>query len=327
MSNSRIIQMREALNEALREEMKKDQTIILLGEEIGANWNGAFKVTKDLQAEFGSERVRDTPISENAIIGCGVGLALTGFRPVCEIMFGDLITLAMDQIVNQAAKMRYMFGGQAKVPIVIRTPWGAGGSYAAHHSSSYEAWFLHVPGLRIAIPSTPYDAKGLLKTAIRMDDPVLFFEQKVLYNLKGEVPEEEYTIPFGVADIKREGEDITIIATSRMVHLALEAATILKKEGISAEVIDPRTINPLDEETLIKSVQKTSRVIIVHEASDRGGISGEILKVIVKGAFYYLDAPPITIAGKNTHLAFAPVLEKFHSPTTQDIVKAAKEIV
>ncbi|MFX0102408.1 MAG: alpha-ketoacid dehydrogenase subunit beta [Candidatus Hodarchaeota archaeon] len=327
MTESRVIQMRDALNEALREEMQRDPTVILLGEDIGKNWNGAFKVTKGLELEFGPERVRDTPISENAIIGCGVGLAMTGFRPVCEIMFGDLITLAMDQIVNQAAKMRYMFGGKAKVPIVIRTPWGAGGSYAAHHSSSYEAWFMHVPGLRIAIPSTPYDAKGLLKTAIRLDDPVMFFEQKFLYNTKQEVPAEEYTVPFGVADIKRKGDDVTIVATAKMVVYSLEAAKILEKEGISVEVVDPRTLNPLDEKAIVNSVKKTSRLVVVHEASNRGGISGELIKVAINGAFYHLDAPPITVGGKDCHLAFSPVLEKFHCPTVNDIVTAVRSIV
>ncbi|MHA1370808.1 MAG: alpha-ketoacid dehydrogenase subunit beta [Promethearchaeota archaeon] len=327
MGEERIISMRDALNEALREEMSRDPTVILFGEDIGSNWNGAFKVTRDLQKEFGPERVRDTPISENAIIGCGVGLAMTGFRPVCEIMFGDLITLAMDQIVNQAAKMRYMFGGQISVPIVIRTPWGAGGSYAAHHSSSYEAWFMHVPGLRIAVPSTPYDGKGLLKTAIRLNDPVLFFEQKFLYNTKGNVPKEEYTIPFGKADVKREGDDVTIVATSKMVLLSLEAADMLQKESISVEVIDPRTLNPLDEKTIIESVKKTSRLVVVHEAADRGGISGEIIKVVINGAFYYLDAPPTTIAGKNCHLPFSPVLERYHAPNVQDIVDGVRAIM
>ncbi|MBD3186887.1 alpha-ketoacid dehydrogenase subunit beta [Candidatus Bathyarchaeota archaeon] len=323
----KMMQYREALNEALREEMHRDERIVLLGEDIGRHWNGAFKVTKGLAVEFGEHRVRDTPISENAIIGCGVGLAMTGFRPVCEIMFGDLITLAMDQIVNQAAKMRYMFGGQAKVPIVIRTPWGAGGSYAAHHSSSYEAWFMHVPGLRIAMPSTPADAKGLLKTAIRSDDPVMFFEQKFLYNTKGEVPEGEHLVPFGMADIKREGDDVTIIATAKMVVLALEAAELLARENVDVEVIDPRTLNPLDEQAIIDSVKKTGRLVIVHEASDRGGISGELLKVAMRGAFYYMDAHPITVAGKNCHLAFSPVLEKAHSPSTADIVAAVHQLV
>ncbi|HME54328.1 MAG TPA: alpha-ketoacid dehydrogenase subunit beta [Candidatus Lokiarchaeia archaeon] len=327
MAEERIITYRDALNEALREEMRRDPTIILLGEDIGKYWNGAFKVTGGLADEFGEERVRDTPISENAIVGCGVGLALTGFRPVCEIMFGDLITLAMDQIVNQAAKSRFMFGGQSSVPLIVRTPFGAGGSYAGHHSSSYEAWFMHVPGLRIAVPSTPYDAKGLLKTALRMKDPVMFFEQKFLYNSKGHVPEEEYTVPFGKADVKRQGDDVTIVATSKMVLTALEAAQALEKDGISVEVVDPRTLNPLDEDTIVKSVQKTSRLVVVHESADRGGISGEIIKVAIKGAFYYLDAPPVTVAGKNCHLAFAPVLEQFGSPSVNDIIDAVKGIV
>lgn len=327
MGEQRVITVRDALNEALREEMRRDPTVVLLGEDIGKYWNGAFKVTSKLAEEFGEERVRDTPISENAIIGCGVGLAMTGFRPVCEIMFGDLITLAMDQIVNQAAKMRYMFGGQTAVPLVVRTPWGAGGSYAAHHSSSYEAWFMHVPGLRIAMPSTPHDFKGLLKTAIRMDDPVMFFEQKFLYNTKGPVPDGEYTVPFGVADVKREGDDVTIVATSKMVLLALEAAGLLASEGVSVEVVDPRTLNPLDENAIARSVRKTGRLVVVHEAAERGGISGEIVKVAIKHAFYHLDAPPVTVGGKNCHLAFSPALEQFGSPTTGEIVAAVRGLV
>ncbi|MHA1683055.1 MAG: alpha-ketoacid dehydrogenase subunit beta [Promethearchaeota archaeon] len=327
MVEEREIQYREALNEALDEEMARDPNVVLIGEDIGKHWNGAFKVTKGLADKYGDDRVRDTPISENAIIGCGVGLAMTGFRPVCEIMFGDLITLAMDQIVNQAAKMRFMFGGSLKVPLVVRTPWGAGGSYAAHHSSSYEAWFMHIPGLRIAVPSTPYDAKGLMKSAIRMDDPVMFFEQKFLYNTKGHVPREEYTIPFGVGEIKREGDDVTVVATSKMVLLALEAAADLKAEGVSVEVVDPRTLNPLDKDLIIKSVRKTGRLVVVHEASNTGGISGEIIKVAMDGAFYHMDAKPVTVAGKDCHLAFSPVLEQAHSPNTADIIAAIQEII
>ncbi|GAB4305611.1 MAG: alpha-ketoacid dehydrogenase subunit beta [Promethearchaeota archaeon] len=321
----RVLAGNEALNEALREEMERDENVVLLGEDIGVNWEGAFKVTKGLQALFGPERVRDTPISENAIVGCAVGAALTGLRPVAEIMFGDLVTLAMDQIVNQAAKIRYMFGGLASVPLVVRTPFGAGGSYAGHHSSSLEAWFIHVPGLVVMQPSTPYDMKGMLKTAIRLDDPVVFLEQKFCYRQKGPVPEEEYLVPVGKADVKREGEDVTVVATSFMVYRALEAAEVLEKRGISCEVVDPRTLLPLDVDAIVESVKKTGRAVIVHEACDFGGISGEITKQIVKHAFWYLDQPVVTVAGTNTPVPFAPVLENFTRPSTEQVVEAISQ--
>ena len=275
----REISYRDALREALREEMQRDPTVFLLGEDIGRYWGGAFKVTKGLAEEFGDERVRDTPISESAIIGAAVGAAITGMRPVAEIMFGDLTTLAMDQIVNQAAKIRYMFGGQAKVPLVIRTPFGGGVNIAAHHSQCLEALFMHIPGLQVAVPSTPYDAKGLLKTAIRNDNPVIFCEHKLLYPITGPVPEEEYTLPFGEANIKREGSDVTIIATLYMVHKALNAAEKLEEEGISAEVVDPRTLVPLDKETIINSVKKTGRVVIVTEDCRTAGVSLSLIHI------------------------------------------------
>ncbi|MFX0063053.1 MAG: alpha-ketoacid dehydrogenase subunit beta [Candidatus Hermodarchaeota archaeon] len=322
----RELKVVEALNEALHEEMERDPTVIILGEDIGPRWQGAFKVTKNLAEKFGEERVRDTPISENAIIGCGVGAAITGLRPVCEIMFGDLLTLAMDQIVNQAAKIRYMFGGKIKVPIVIRTPFGAGGSYAGHHSSSYEAWFINVPGLKVVQPSTPYDAKGLLKTAIRDDNPVMFFENKFVYQISGPVPEEEYTIPFGQADIKRGGEDVTVIATSLMVHRSLRAAEELEKQGISVEIIDPRTLVPLDTKTITDSVKKTGRAVIVHEACDFGGVSGEITKTIINDAFWYLDTPIKTIGGKNSPIPFSPGLEEYVIPSEMEIAQGILEI-
>src|SRR4030066_691274 len=261
----RNVTYREALREALREEMKRDPSVFLLGEDIGRFWGGAFKVTEGLAEEFGDERVRDTPISESTIIGTGVGAAITGMRPVAEIMFGDLTALAMDQIANQAAKIRYMFGGQAKCPLVISTPFGAGVNIASHHSQSLEAWFMHVPGLFVAIPSTPQDAKGLLKTAIRGNNTVFFCEHKLLYPVEEEVPEEEYTIPFGVADVKKQGSDVTIVATSYMVHKALNAAEALQKEGLSVEVIDPRTLTPLDKPAIVKSVKKTGRIVIISE--------------------------------------------------------------
>lgn len=316
----------QALNEALQEEMLRDESVVLLGEDIGKYWQGAFKVTRGLEEQFGSERVRDTPISENAIIGCAVGAAMTGLRPVAEIMFGDLIALAMDQLCNQAAKLRYMSGGQVKIPIVVRTPFGAGGSYASHHSQSLEAWFVHVPGLKVVQPSNAYDAKGLLKSAIRDDNPVVFCEHKFVYGLKGKIPEEEYTVPIGEASVMREGSDVTIIATSLMVTRAVNAASELEEEGISCEVVDPRTLRPLDEETLCRSAQKTGRVLIVHEACDTGGVSGEITKALVRGAFYHLDGIKI-LAGKDAPIPFAPVMEKWVAPDEERIKNAVKEIV
>jgi len=325
--NVRKISYREALREALREEMRRDPTVFLLGEDIGRYWGGAFKVTDGLAEEFGDERVRDTPISESAIIGTAVGAAITGMRPVAEIMFGDLTALAMDQIANQAAKARYMFGGQVKVPLVIRTPFGAGVNIAAHHSQSLEAWFMHVPGLYVAVPSTPHDAKGLLKTAIRGNNPVFFCEHKLLYPIEGEVPEEEYTIPFGMADTKREGADITIVATLYMVHKALNAAEELEGEGISAEVVDPRTLTPLDKQAVIKSVKKTGRVVIVSEDCKTAGVSAEIAALVAEEALDYLDAPIKRVAEPDTPIPFSPPLEQYAIPDEKAVIKAVKEVV
>jgi pyruvate dehydrogenase E1 component beta subunit len=322
----RKITYRDALREALREEMRKDPSVFLLGEDIGRYWGGAFKVTDGLAEEFGDERVRDTPISESAIIGTAVGAAITGMRPVAEIMFGDLTALAMDQIANQAAKIRYMFGGQVKCPLVIRTPFGAGVNIASHHSQSLEAWFMHVPGLHVAVPSTPYDAKGLLKTAIQGSNPVFFCEHKLLYPIEGEVPEEEYTIPFGVADVKREGADVTIVATLYMVHKALNAAKELEKEGISVEVIDPRTLAPLDKQAIIKSVKKTGRIVIVSEDCKTAGVSAEIAAVIAEEALDFLDAPIKRLAEPDTPIPFSPPLEQYVIPNEKTIIKAVKEI-
>ncbi|MCW3985602.1 MAG: alpha-ketoacid dehydrogenase subunit beta [Candidatus Bathyarchaeota archaeon] len=322
----REITYRDSLREALLEEMQRDKTVFLLGEDIGRYWEGAFKVTKDLAKKFGDERVRDTPISESAIIGAAVGAAITGMRPVAEIMFGDLTTLAMDQIANQAAKIRYMFGGQAKVPLVIRTPFGGGVNIAAHHSQSLEAWFMHVPGLFVAVPSTPYDAKGLLKTAIRGDNPVVFCEHKLLYPIKGLIPEEDYTIPFGTADIKREGEDVTVVATMFMVHKALEAAKTLEKEGLSIEVVDPRTLVPLDKEVIISSVKKTGRLVIVSEDCKTAGVTAEIAAVVAEEAIDYLDAPIKRVAEPDTPIPFSPPLEKYVIPDEKTIIKAVKKI-
>jgi pyruvate dehydrogenase E1 component beta subunit len=307
--------------------MRRDPTVFLLGEDIGRYWKGAFKVTKGLAEEFGDERVRDTPISENAIIGVAAGAAITGMKPIAEIMFGDLSALAMDQIANQVAKMRYMFGGQAHVPVVIRMPFGAGVNVAAHHSQSLEAWFMHVPGLKIAIPSTPYDAKGLLKTAIREVDPVMFFEHKLLYPIEGEVPEDEYTIPLGIADVKREGNDVTIVATLYMVHKALSAAKTLQKDGIEAEVVDPRTLLPLDKQTIIKSVRKTGRLIIVTEDCKTAGVSAEIAAMVAEEALDYLDAPIKRVATADTPIPFSPPLEQFVLPNEDRIIKAVKETI
>lgn len=317
---------KEALREALREEMRRDPTVFILGEDVGKYWGGAFKVTEGLAEEFGEERVKDTPISESAIVGAGVGAAITGMRPVAEIMFGDLTALAMDQIANQAAKIRYMFGGQAKVPLVIRTPFGAGVNIAAHHSQSLEAWFMHIPGLHVAVPSTPYDAKGLLKTAIRGDNPVFFCEHKLLYPMEGVVPEKEYTIPFGKADVKREGSDVTVVATLYMVHKALEAAGELEEENISVEVVDPRTLTPLDKETIINSVRKTGRLVVVSEDCKTAGVSAEIAATVAEEAIDYLDAPIKRVAEPDTPIPFSPTLEQYVLPDEKAIVEAVKEI-
>jgi len=323
----RKITYRDALREALREEMLRDDSVFLIGEDIGRYWHGAFKVTNGLAEEFGDERVRDTPISESAIIGVATGAAITGMRPVAEIMFGDLSALAMDQIANQAAKLRYMFGGQTKVPLVIRMPFGAGVNIASHHSQSLEAWFMHVPGLKVAMPSTPYDAKGLLKTSIRDDNPVMFLEHKLLYPIEGPVPEEEYTIPLGAADVKREGEDVTVVATLYMVHKALAAAEELIEEGIEVEVVDPRTLVPLDKRVIIDSVKKTGRIVIVTEDCKTAGVSAEIAAVVAEEALYYLDAPIKRVAEPDTPIPFSPSLEQFVIPNEKTIIKAIKEVV
>ncbi len=323
----RQITVKQALQEALREEMRRDSTVFLLGEDIGKYWGGAFKVTEGLAEEFGEDRVRDTPISESAIIGAAVGAAVTGMRPVAEVMFGDLTALAMDQIANQAAKIRYMFGGQISAPLVIRTPFGAGVNIASHHSQSLEAWFMHVPGLYVAVPSTPFDAKGLLKTAIRGENPVFFCEHKLLYGVKGEVPEEEYTIPFGAAEVRKEGEDVTVVATLYMVHKALSAARELEKEGLSVEVIDPRTLTPLDKKTILNSVKKTGRIVIVTEDCKTAGVSAEIAAVVAEQALDYLDAPIKRVAEPDTPIPFSPTLEKHVIPDETSIISAIKSVV
>lgn len=317
----------EAVREALRQEMIRDDSVFLIGEDVG-RYGGAFGVSYGLVDEFGEDRVRDTPISEAGIMGAATGAALMGMRPVAEIMFMDFTTIAMDQLVNQAAKLRFMFGGKAKVPLVLRTPGGSGTGAAAHHSQSLEAWFVHVPGLKVVMPSTPYDAKGLLVASIRDDNPVIFVEHKLLYKTKGPVPEEEYTIPLGTADVKRTGRDLTIVATSIMVPRVLEAAETLAGEGIDVEVVDPRTLKPLDEETIFRSVIKTGRVLIAHEACKTGGAGAEIAARIVESeAFDYLDAPIKRLAGLDIPVPYNRNLERRMVPQVEDIVAAARELV
>ncbi|MBC7321979.1 MAG: alpha-ketoacid dehydrogenase subunit beta [Acetomicrobium sp.] len=322
----RKLTMRAAINEALRQEMRRDSNVYVIGEDVGV-FGGCFGVTAGLIDEFGPKRVIDTPITESAIIGNALGAAATGLRPVAEIMFMDFVGVTMDQIYNQAAKMRYMFGGKAKIPMVIRTACGAGGSAAAQHSQSLEAWFMHVPGLKVVAPSTAYDAKGLLISAIRDDNPVIFVEHKFIYDVEGEVPEEIYTVPLGKADVKREGSDVTVVATMAMVHRALEAAEELSKEGISVEVIDPRTLQPLDNETIINSIKKTHKVVIVHEAVKFAGPGAEIAAMIAEEAFDYLDAPIKRVAAPFTPVPFSPVLEQEYIPSKKKIIAAVREAV
>lgn len=320
----RNITYAEAVREAMIQEIKADEKVYILGEDIGI-YGGAFGVTNGMEEELGADKVISTPISEIAITGVAVGSALTGMRPILELQFSDFITCAMDQIVNQAAKLRYMNGGKGSIPIVIRTPAGSGAGFAAQHSQSLEAWVAHVPGLKVVQPSTPYDAKGLFKAALDDNNPVIFLEHKLLYGMKGEVPEESYSIPLGKADIKREGTDITIVATSIMVHRALKAAEELGKEGISAEVIDPCTIVPLDIDTIVESVKKTNRALIVYEAVQRGGYGAEIASLINESdAFDYLDAPVTRLGGKAVPIPYNMNLEKKAVPQVEDIIKAVK---
>lgn len=325
-SNGREITFAQAINEALAEEMRRDASVFIIGEDV-AEAGTPFKVLSGLAAEFGTERVIDSPISEAGIAGLGVGAAMTGMRPVVDIMFGDFVTLTMDQLTNQAAKIHYMSGGKLKVPMVMRTTLGATRRSAAQHSQSLHAWFSHVPGLKVAVPSTPYDAKGLLKTAIRDDNPVVFFEDKLMYQVKGLVPEGEYNIPFGVADIKRAGTDITIVATSSMVYVALEAGKLLEEVGISAEIIDVRTTVPLDKRTLIESAKKTSRAIVVDEGYERYGVTAELASVIADGAFYHLDAPVKRLGAMDVPVPFSPVLEDLTVPTPTSVAEMAKSLL
>jgi pyruvate dehydrogenase E1 component beta subunit len=325
--STRKLTFAQAIREALDEEMAHNPKLVVMGEDVGA-WGGVFRTTEGLFDKYGPDRVIDTPLSEEGFVGLAVGAAMTGMHPVPEIMFGDFITLAMDQIVNQAAKMRYMTGGQVQVPITIRTTMGGGRSSGAQHSQSWHTWFAHVPGLKVVVPSTPYDAKGLLKTALRDSNPVVFFEDKVMYTkVKGAVPEDEYTIPFGKADIKREGTDVTLIAMSRMVHTSMAAAEQLAKEGISAEVIDPRTLTPLDEDTLIKSVCKTGGAVIIDEGYQRFGITAELASVITYGAFDFLDAPVERIGAMDVPIPFSPALEFATIPDENKIIDRVHRIL
>ncbi|HKS70839.1 MAG TPA: alpha-ketoacid dehydrogenase subunit beta, partial [Ktedonobacterales bacterium] len=322
---AREMTLAQAIREALAEELRRDPTVYVMGEDV-AEAGTPFKVLSGLVEEFGPQRIIDSPISEAGITGLGVGAAMTGMRPVVDIMFGDFIGLIMDQLANQAAKVHYMSGGKLKVPLVVRTTLGATRRSAAQHSQSLHAWVSHIPGLKVALPSTPYDAKGLLKTAIRDDNPVVFFEDKMMYQLKGPVPDEEYTIPFGVADVKRTGTDITIVATSSMVQVALAAADNLAELGISAEVVDPRTMFPLDKDTLVASAKKTSRAIVVDEGYERYGVTAELAAVIAEGAFYYLDAPVKRMGAMDVPVPFSPVLEDQTVPTPQSVTAMAKTL-
>lgn len=324
--SERIITFAEALNEALMQEMERDPNVIVMGEDVGV-YGGIFGVTKGLLEKFGPERVIDTPISEAAFIGAGAGAAASGLRPVVELMFVDFFGVCMDQIYNQAAKMRYMFGGKIKVPLTIRTTIGGGLSAAAQHSQVLYSIFAHVPGLKVIVPSTPYDAKGLLISAIRDDNPKMFFEHKLLYGVKGPVPKEPYTVPFGKADVKREGSDVTVVALAYMVHEALKAAEELAKEGISVEVVDPRTIVPLDKEAIIESVKKTGRLVIADEDYDRCGFASWIAAIVADEAFEYLDAPIKRVTTPTVPIPFSPVLEREVLPNAEKIAKAVREVV
>jgi len=336
----RTLTIAEALREAIREEMRRDERVFCIGEDIGTpgGWGGPFTVTQGLAEEFGHERILDTPISETGIAGVAIGAALAGLRPIAEVQYGDFLFCMMDQLANQAAKLRYMSGGQVKVPLVVRAPVGAT-TRGAQHSQSLEGLFIHIPGLKIAAPSTAYDAKGLLKTAVRDDNPVLFFEHKLLYGARGaraeagalspasEVPEEEYLIPFGRAVIRREGRDVTIVAKLLMVYRALEAAGTLAREGIEAEVIDPRTLVPFDWGTVLDSVRKTGRLVIVDEEPRAGGWAAEVAALAAEEAFDYLDAPVARVTAPPTPVPFAPAMERFYVPSAERIVEAVRRLI
>jgi pyruvate dehydrogenase E1 component beta subunit len=336
---TRTLTFREAINEAIRLEMRRDPTVILMGEDVAGGatvphleatgedaWGGPMGVTKGLVKEFGRKRVLDTPISESAFIGAAVGAAATGLRPIAEMMFVDFFGVCMDQIYNQGAKMRYMFGGKAQVPMVILSMIGAGLRAAAQHSGCHYSVFAHMPGLKTVVPSTPYDAKGLLISAIRDPDPVIFFEHKFLFGLNGEVPEEDYTVPLGVADIKRPGKDVTVVAMGRMVHIALEAAEKLSMDGMDLEVIDLRTLSPLDSKTVLESVKKTHRLVVVDEDNPRCSMACDIIALVSTRAFDDLDAPPRMVTAPHTPVPFSPPLEDYYIPSVEKVVSTVKSL-
>ena len=314
----------QALNDAMRQEMERDPNVFILGEDVG-KFGGCFGVTQGLYDQFGERRVRDTPISESAIMGAAAGAAAAGLRPIAELMFVDFIGVAMDQLFNQAAKMRFMFGGKAKVPMVLRMPQGAGVGAAAQHSQCLEAWFMHIPGIKVCIPATPADAKGLLVSAIRDDNPVVFLEHKLLYGIEGEVDDDLYEIPLGKGKVVREGSDVTIVATALMVHRALEAAEILAKDGISVEVVDPRTLVPLDKDCIHDTVRKTHALVVVHEAVKNAGAGAEIAAMVAEEAIEYLDAPIVRIGAPFCPVPFSPTLEQAYMPSVEKIVQAVRE--
>jgi pyruvate dehydrogenase E1 component beta subunit len=321
-----LLTMREALNQAMSEEMARDPNVFILGEEVGA-YQGAYKVTQGLLAKFGEWRVRDTPIAEEAIAGVAVGAAFIGLRPIAEMMTFNFSLLALDQIVNHAAKYRYMSGGQIRCPMVMRGPSGAAAQVAAQHSQGFEAWFTHIPGLVVVMPSTPKDAKGLLKSAIRDDNPVIFMENEILYNLKGEVPDEEYHIPIGLSDVKRPGKDVTLVAWSRSVITSLAAAELLAKEGIEAEVVDPRTLRPLDDEPIFESVRKTNRCVVVEEGWRLAGFGAEISDRVQRECFDALDSPVLRVTAEDVPMPYAKTLEKAYLPQPEKVVEAVKKVL
>jgi pyruvate dehydrogenase E1 component beta subunit len=318
--------MVEAIREAIREEMRRDPSVILMGEDVG-KFGGTFRVAEGLIDEFGSERVRDTPISEAAFTGAGLGAAVTGLRPIVEIMFGDFLMVAADQVFNQAAKIRYMFGGKARAPLVIRTTMGAGRSSAAQHSQSIHAWACHIPGIKVVLPSNPFDAKGLLKTAIRDDNPVIFFEHKMMYRVTGEVPEEEYAIPFGQASVNTQGDDVTVVATGAWVAKSVAVARRLAQEGVGVEVIDPRTLVPYDRETVAQSVTRTGRLVIADEGHESFGISGEIAFRAMEDCFYSLKAPIKRVCAPDVPVPFSPALEKYMVANEEAVEKAIRGVL
>ena len=321
----KTMSMMEAIREAMNKRMREDRNVLLFGEDVGA-FGGCFGVSAGMFDEFGPERVRDTPISEGVIIGTAVGAAATGLKPIAELMFMDFATVGADQLVNQAAKMRYMFGGKITLPMVVRLPLGAGISAAAQHSQSLEAWLAHIPGLKVVYPSSPADAYGLMLQSIDDENPVIFLEHKVLYGVSGEVDENMAPIKFGIGDVKREGGDITIVATGKMVHEALDAAEKLSADGIEAEVFDPRTLFPFDKEGLLKSLEKTNKAVIVTEENKRGSFAGEISAIIAEDGFDYLDGPVVRVCAMNTPVPFSPVLEQYYVPSVEDIVTAVKKM-